>query len=99
MSWWGGDAEKQRMAKSGTLVDFIFVLFCLALSVGLFLIPGVELARDLQDPALRTGAIPRAAWRLHENLASRYGTWANARITSQRAVHLDNSNVADTEWP
>jgi hypothetical protein len=83
----------------GKIVDFVLIAFYLALAFFVFLLPGFQLVSDLRDPALRTGAIPQAAWRLHENLATRYGAWANARMASQRAAHLDNSNVADTEWP
>ncbi|MEI9999984.1 MAG: hypothetical protein WDO13_12920 [Verrucomicrobiota bacterium] len=87
------------MPKRRGITDWIFASFCVVLSVALFLVPGFRLAEDLRDPALRNGAIPRAAWRLHENLAPRYAAWAGQRIASQRAARLDNSNVADTEWP
>jgi hypothetical protein len=64
-----------------------------------FFIPGIRLAIDLNDPALRTGAIPRAAWRLHESLAPRYAKWAQDRVASKRATQLNNADVAGTEWP
>lgn len=71
------------------------------LGIGLyfFLIPGFTLVGDLNDLALRSAAIPRAAWRLHENLAPRYAAWAKERLASQRAAHVETENVAGTEWP
>lgn len=71
------------------------------LGIGLFffLIPGLRLVSDLNDPALCSGAIPRAAWRLHTSLAPRYAAWAKKRAASQRAEQLGTENVAGTEWP
>ena len=50
-------------------------------------------------PALRTGDIPREAWRLHRYLTPRYEAWARARIASKRAADIHYLDVPATEWP
>ena len=82
---------------------FIWRLFrsiaYLGLGLFFFLIPGIRLISDLNDPALRSAGIPRAAWRLHENLAPRYAKWAQKRLASQRGGQLIGDDVSGTEWP
>jgi hypothetical protein len=73
----------------------IYLLF----GIYFLFIPGIRLAIDLNDPALRSGGIPRAAWQLHESLAPRYAKWAQDRVASKRATQLNNADVAGTEWP
>jgi len=78
-----------------------YVLPVLFLGVALFffLIPGVRLVLDLQDPALRSAGIPQAAWRLHHRLAEPYATWARDRLDSAQGSKVDSDNVSGTEWP
>ncbi len=54
---------------------------------------------DLSDPAIASGGIPSAAWRLQAHLAGPYADWAEQRLASKRAGSLDGSDVAGTEWP
>ncbi|MFA5203328.1 MAG: hypothetical protein WC708_02890 [Lentisphaeria bacterium] len=64
--------------------------------------PGLRLAWDLTDPALRlpNGNNPRAAWRVHRALAPRLATWANARVDTQAGAAVpDLLDVPVTEWP
>lgn len=71
----------------------------LILGLFFFLIPGIRLVFDLNDPALRSGEIPHAAWRLHHDLASSYARWANAHMESRRATKVESDDVSGTEWP
>jgi hypothetical protein len=64
-----------------------------------FLYPPVRAALDLQDPALRQGGIPKAAWRLYHNLTPRYAAWAKERVAGGKAEGLSTSDIAGTEWP
>ena len=70
------------------------------LALWFFILPGVQLAWDLADPALRQpGGLPRAAWRVHKALAPKYTRWARARLASGIAAHLQLYDVPSTEWP
>lgn len=64
-----------------------------------FLLPAAILIRDLRDPGLWDGTIPRSAFRRHAALAPRYAAWARERVGSGRAARLRTSEVAATEWP
>ncbi|HOW97709.1 MAG TPA: hypothetical protein P5567_13720 [Kiritimatiellia bacterium] len=70
-----------------------------AISLYFFILPGLSVLRDLADPALRSDAIPRAAWRLFEDLTPRYERWARGRIGSGKAESLALHEIAGTEWP
>jgi len=87
---------------------WIRALVYLGLGLFFFLLPGLRLVSDLNDPALKSGAIPQAAWRLHNSLAFKYAAWANGRLASNRAEQLGTAkasstafdpDVAGTEWP
>ncbi len=61
--------------------------------------PAVRVAIDLRDPALGGAEAPRAAFRLHRNLAPKLERWAKARVASGRAAGLGTENISGTEWP
>ena len=61
--------------------------------------PAVRVALDLRDPALKGGDVPKAAFRLHRNLAPKLERWAKARVASGRAAGLSTENISGTEWP
>jgi hypothetical protein len=65
---------------------------------GLF-IPALIAIQDLRDPALRTGEIPRSAWRLLRTLTPKVEAWAKSRVASGRARELSVNDIAGTEWP
>jgi hypothetical protein len=87
------------MRKRGSIAEWLFSSLYLAIGLFFFFIPGLRLASDLNDSALRSGAIPQAAWRLHAHLAPRYAAWARERVASKRATQLDDQDVPSTEWP
>ena len=63
------------------------------------LLPGAILTWDLTDPALREPiGIPRAAWRVHQQLTPRYEKWARERMASGKAAHVYLYDVPATEW-
>jgi hypothetical protein len=61
--------------------------------------PGVELARDLTDPALSGPGIPRRAVRVHRALTTPFAEWAEARVASGAAATAPLHDVPSTEWP
>lgn len=85
--------------KRSLIWDFVFAVLYLGIGLFFFFIPGLRLVGELSDPALRSGAIPQAAWRLHAHLAPRYAAWAQERVASKLAAQLNNQDVPSTEWP
>ncbi len=75
------------------------VAIAVVLATYFLLIPGIMVSRNLCDPAIRTGDIPREAWRLHGYLTPRYESWAEARVASGRAADVYFLDVPGTEWP
>ena len=73
----------------------VLVLFALCF----FLVPGVAVIHALSDPSIRTGGIPRSAWKLHRVLSPQFEQWAGKRLSSTRAAELSTSNISGTEWP
>lgn len=75
-------------------------LLALSLLAGWLLFwPGVELARDLTDPALSGPGIPRRAVRVHRALTTPFAEWAEARVASGAAATAPLHDVPSTEWP
>ncbi len=86
----------QRGWRVGLLVNTVLLAaaalyFCVA--------PAAILARRLADPALRHPGVPAFTWGLHRALAPRLQQWAEARVASGVAGHLNRHVVPDTEWP
>ena len=73
----------------------VLVLFALCF----FLVPGVAVIHALSDPSIRSGGIPRSAWKLHRVLSPQFEQWAGKRLGSTRAAELSTSNISGTEWP
>ncbi|MBI5094686.1 MAG: hypothetical protein HZB26_19900 [Candidatus Hydrogenedentes bacterium] len=64
-----------------------------------FVAPPVIVIRELRDPGLATGEIPRFTYGWHKTLTEKFGPWARARVASGRATRQDHVNVTTTEWP
>jgi hypothetical protein len=64
-----------------------------------FLAPAVIVIKNLNDPKIRTGGIPYAAWKLHRTLSPKYAQWAKDRVASDRGLELSTANISGTEWP
>ncbi|MEN6426828.1 MAG: hypothetical protein ABFE13_15820 [Phycisphaerales bacterium] len=71
----------------------------IVLSLFLFILPGVGVARALCDPALRSGDIPQCAFGWHQALSPKYERWARGRVASGTASQLTTGNISGTEWP
>lgn len=71
----------------------------LVIAVYFLFIPALIAIDDLRDPALRTGEIPRSAWRLLRTLTPKVEAWAKSRVASGRARELSVNDIAGTEWP
>jgi hypothetical protein len=69
------------------------------LAVYFLVLPGLVVWRDLGDPGLRNGGIPRCAFRWHRVLSPRYQRWALDRIASGQATALETTDISGTEWP
>jgi hypothetical protein len=74
-------------------------LIAVALAFYLFLIPGVLLIKDICDPGIRGPKTPDLAWRLHRDLTPRIELWAQRRVQTGKAAHLQLHDVPSTEWP
>jgi len=85
-----------RWLRAMVVVNFALVAW---LAIWAFVAPAGILVRDLRDPGLRDGTIPRSAFRRHSALAPRYAAWARARVRSGKAARLSTVEVAATEWP
>ncbi len=70
-----------------------------AVSLYVFLAPGLAMLRDLRDPAIHGPGIPERARELHEVLTPRIATWARERIGSGDAVETALHDVPTNEWP
>ena len=80
-------------------VRLVASLAVFALSLPVLAWPGLELARDLSDPALGGPGIPRRAVQLERDLTPRFAAWAEARVASGAAAHAPLHDVPTTEWP
>src|SRR3989339_1567727 len=87
-----------RIISSSTII-YGNALVVSLIALYFFFIPGILVLRNISDPALKDGKIPREAWRLHRYLTPRYEKWAVERIASKKAAHVDFLNDPATEWP
>jgi hypothetical protein len=87
------------MRKSVAVCVWVNAILAVALSLYVFVIPAGELVWDLRDPGLRSGQVPRFAFRWHRALSPKYEKWARARIRSGQAVQLTTTDISGTEWP
>lgn len=89
---------KTRLISASTIV-YGNALIIVILALYFFFIPGILVIRNISDPALKEGKIPREAWRLHRYLAPRYTAYVRKRIASRKAERINHLNVPATEWP
>ncbi len=75
------------------------VILIVVISVYYFLLPGVSILQALTDPGLRSGEMPRFAYRWHQALSRDMEEWALQRVASGVALDMDVSNISGTEWP
>lgn len=87
------------MRKSIAVCVYANALGALALSLYFFVLPVILVVRDLGDPALRGGGIPRCAFRWHRALSPRYEKWARSRVAAGKASQLGTTDISGTEWP
>jgi hypothetical protein len=91
-----------KPSASSVTMSPLRIVLALALAIGgtyAFLLPGLTVARDLSDTAIRRPGVPQIAWRLHRDLTPRLESWARERIASGRAAHVALHDVPTTEWP
>lgn len=69
------------------------------LAAALFVYPPIRAVLSIRDPALQRPGMPKAAWRLYQNLTPRYATWAEERVAHGRAGGLSTDDISGTEWP
>ncbi len=74
------------------------VILIVVISVYYFLLPGVSILQALTDPGLRSGEMPRFAYRWHQALSRDMEEWALQRVASGVALEMDISNISGTEW-
>jgi len=64
-----------------------------------FLLPGVQVVRDLDDPALSGPGVPERAGDMHRELTPRFERWARERVERARGEEAALLDVIATEWP
>ncbi|HEY4414059.1 MAG TPA: hypothetical protein VGO57_00005, partial [Verrucomicrobiae bacterium] len=69
------------------------------ISLFFFIIPAAITIHDLSDPGIRSAAIPRSAWKLHQTLSPRFAQWAENRTNSKRPTQVSVDDISGTEWP
>ena len=74
-------------------------IILIAVVIYFFALPTVILIQDINDPGLRSGSMPRFAFRLHQSLSERIERWAVSRVSSGQAAKVNTYNVSGTEWP
>jgi hypothetical protein len=84
------------MIRKIILVNSVIVML---LAAAFLVYPAVRAAWDIQDPALQQPGIPKAAWRLYQNLTPRYARWAQERVAQGQAESLSVKDISGTEWP
>jgi hypothetical protein len=77
----------------------LFAVAALVVATYFLFVPALISIHDLSDPAVRTGQIPAAGWRLFRKLTPTYERWARGRLASGRAGQLGVDDIAGTEWP
>lgn len=87
---------KSRVWRATRLSVFALILIVTAYY---FLLPGIAVLRDLNDPAMRGTGIPRRAKVLHRDLSAQIEAWARDRIVTRTASDAALHDVPTTEWP
>jgi len=90
---------QKHMNKRLRLVVYGNAIIVVVVAIYFFVVPVGILVQALNDPGLRTGTVPRFAFRWHRSLSERFEPWARRRVISGRAAQLSTSNVSGTEWP
>ena len=101
------DQAGQSQATNAGLASTTPIVVCRVVNAALmvllattfFLAPATIVIGDLNDAHIRTGGIPRAAWKLHRALSPKYARWAGRRQASDRGLELATSDISGTEWP
>lgn len=89
---------KNKIISAKTIV-YINAIILILITSYFFLIPGLIVVKNINDPALNEGEISAEAWRLHKYLTPRYEKYVRERIASKKAGKIHYLNVPATEWP
>lgn len=87
------------MHKWIAVIPYGNAIITVGLALYFFLIPLALLVSDLGDEGLKTGQIPRVAFRTHRLLSADYEAWARERVASGTAAGLNTADISGTEWP
>ena len=90
------NAESHRIVRRIATANLVVAV---VLAVYFLIVPGFLVVWNVADPAMREPGIPRMAWRLHRDLTPRLRIWAERRMASGDAGHLQLHDVPSTEWP
>ncbi len=77
---------------------FNAISLCL-LALFICFVPTATVLFEINDPGIKTRAIPTFAWKMHRSLTPKFENWARQRLASNRATELSTSNISGTEWP
>lgn len=87
------------MEKHIARVVRINAILLVALAFYFFFYPAGVILRDLNDPGLSDGGIPRFAYGWHRSLSVKYERWARERVNSGNAAAMSIDDISGTEWP
>ena len=88
------------MEKRRTWCIYGNAILLAAVAFYFFFYPAMVILQDLNDPGLKSGAMPpRFASSWHHSLSPKYGKWARERVASGQAAGLSVQDISGTEWP
>jgi hypothetical protein len=100
--FWGRPLDERTARRNLTLTSIVVygnALIAVVFALYFLLLPGATVVRDLRDPAMKSGGIPRKAWAMHHYLTPRYEEWAKGRVADEGGASVHYLNVSGTEWP
>ena len=70
-----------------------------AAALWFLVIPALSLIRDVRDPALAAGGVPRCVFAWHRHLSREFAPWARGTLQGGLGAHVGQYDIKGTEWP
>ncbi|HWB60544.1 MAG TPA: hypothetical protein VG733_13710, partial [Chthoniobacteraceae bacterium] len=65
----------------------------------ILVIPALKLTRDVRDPALALGGVPKCVFAWHRHLTPQFAGWAHATMKRGLGAQVGQFDIEGTEWP